>query len=155
MKNVALVASLALLLAGCQQTGAEKAGSSAPIFSTPPGGTPIATSQARESPESPEGVVYCGGKRIKRVIEHTSPTKTSSQNQWNVTVRIAETDERTKKRTERKVRAMTAFSYFGNQQPPAHFKVALLLEDKGELLIFQDGNKHWLEYGDYRYEQCN
>lgn len=155
MKNIALAASLVLLLAGCQQTGAERAEASAPVLATSPSGTATSTSQARVSPESPEGVVYCGGKGIKRVIEHTSPTKSSPQNQWNVTVRIAETDERTKKRTERQVRAMTAYSYFGNQKPPAHFRVAILLEDKGELLVFQDGNKHWLEYGDYRYEQCN
>ena len=155
MKNIALAASLVLLLAGCQQTGAERAEASAPVLATSPSGTATSTSQARVSPESPEGVVYCGGKGIKRVIEHTSPTKSSPQNQWNVTVRIAETDERTKKRTERQVRAMTAYSYFGNQKPPAHFRVATLLEDKGELLVFQDGNKHWLEYGDYRYEQCN
>ena len=105
--------------------------------------------------ESPEGVVYCGGKGITRMIEYTTPTKPSQQNQWNVRVTIVETNVRTKTRTERQTRAMTAYSYFGKQQPPAHFKFALLLEDRVEMFVFQHGNKRWLEYGDYRYDQCN
>jgi hypothetical protein len=57
--------------------------------------------------ESPEGVVYCGGKGITRMIEYTTPTKPSQQNQWNVRVTIVETNVRTKTRTERQTRAMT------------------------------------------------
>jgi hypothetical protein len=50
---------------------------------------------------------------------------------------------------------MTAYSYFGNSEPPKGFVVALLGEDRSEFLIFQDGSENWLEFGDYRYDQCN
>ena len=155
MRNIALAASVAFILAGCQATGSSRTEAPAPMVAAAPSGTGASKTLASVSPESPEGVVYCGGKGIQRMIEHTAPTKSSPQNQWNVRVRIVETNVKTKKRTERQVRAMTAYSYFGKQKPPAHFKVALLLEDKAEMLVFQDGKKRWLDYGDYRYDQCN
>ena len=52
-------------------------------------------------------------------------------------------------------RAMTAYSYFGNAEAPKGFVVALLGEDRSETLVFQDGGKDWLEYGDYQYDKCN
>jgi hypothetical protein len=53
------------------------------------------------------------------------------------------------------MRAMTAYSYFGNSKPPRGFVVALLGEDRSELLVFKDGNQDWLEFGDYTYRKCN
>lgn len=50
---------------------------------------------------------------------------------------------------------MTAYSYFGNAQPPAGFVVALLGEDRSEFLVFEQNGRNWLEFGDYTYEQCN
>lgn len=53
------------------------------------------------------------------------------------------------------LKAMTAYSYFGQSAPPPGFVVALLAEDRSEFLVFRDGTKDWLEYGDYRYRKCN
>ena len=53
------------------------------------------------------------------------------------------------------VRAMTAYSYFGDYEPPVGFVVALLGEDRSEFLIFSEGSANWLEYGDYRYDQLH
>ena len=93
--------------------------------------------------EAPEGVVYCGGGGVKRQIEYVildSPT-----DQWDVRVTV-NGDTR---------RAMSAYSYFGNSQPPKGFVVALLGEDRSEFLVFRDGGRDWLEFGDYTYRQCN
>ena len=102
-----------------------------------------AQQEGNSSMEAPEGVVYCGGGQISRQIEYL--IFDNAQNQWDAIVTVnGET-----------VRAMTAYSYFGNAQPPRDFVVALLGEDRSEFLIFKDGNKNWLEYGDYQYNQCN
>ncbi len=53
------------------------------------------------------------------------------------------------------IRAMTAYSYFGNSEPPRGFVVALLGEDRSEFLVFRDGDEDWLEFGDYTYRKCN
>jgi hypothetical protein len=53
------------------------------------------------------------------------------------------------------VRAMTACSYFGKSKPPRGFVVALLGENRSELVIFRDGDEEWLEYGDETYRRCN
>ncbi len=94
--------------------------------------------------EAPEGVVYCGGGAIKRQIEYIILHDPS--NEWDVLVTVnGET-----------MRAMTSYSYFGNATPtPSDFVVALLAEDRSEFLVFREGNKNWLEYGDYTYRQCN
>jgi len=95
------------------------------------------------SMEAPEGVVYCGGDGVKRQIEYVILKDPADQ--WDVRVTVnGETG-----------RAMSAYSYFGNSQPPKGFVVALLGEDRSEFLIFRDGNKNWLEFGDYTYNQCN
>ncbi len=93
--------------------------------------------------EAPEGIVYCGGGAIKRVIEPV--TLDSPEGEWDARVTV----------NGESIRAMTAYSYFGNSEPPAGFVVALLGEDRSEFLIFSDGSSNWLEYGDYRYDQCN
>lgn len=99
--------------------------------------------QSSTSMEPPEGVVYCGGGGIKRQIEYVILDNVSDQ--WDARVTInGETQ-----------RAMTSYSYFGNAETPKDFVVALLAEDAPELLIFQNGNENWLEFGDYRYDQCN
>jgi hypothetical protein len=93
----------------------------------------------------PEGVVYCGGGGIKRQIEYVILENVADQ--WNARVTVnGETHK-----------AMTSYSYFGKGKPPRGFVVALLGEKQGsgEFLIFRDGNKNWLEYGDYEYKQCN
>jgi hypothetical protein len=93
--------------------------------------------------EAPEGVVYCGGGAIKRQIEFGILDK--PQDQWNARVTVnGET-----------VRAMTAYSYFGNSKPPRGFVVSLLGEDRSEFLVFRDGDEDWLEFGDYTYRKCN
>lgn len=93
--------------------------------------------------EAPEGVVYCGGGQVKRQIEYLILDK--AQGEWDAIVTV----------NGDTTRAMTAYSYFGNAQPPRGFVVALLGEDRSEFLVFKDGNKNWLEYGDYQYNQCN
>ena len=93
--------------------------------------------------EAPEGVVYCGGGAIKRQIEFAILDE--PQDQWNARVTVnGET-----------IRAMTAYSYFGNSKPPRGFVVSLLGEDRSEFLVFRDGDEDWLEFGDYTYRRCN
>lgn len=99
------------------------------------------TAPASSAPEAPEGIVYCGGGGIKRMIEY----RFVNSGQWDVEVVInGETS-----------RAMSSYSFFGAQPSPAGFVVALLLENGGEMLVFQQSGQNWLEYGDYRYDQCN
>jgi hypothetical protein len=93
--------------------------------------------------EAPEGVVYCGGGAIKRQIEYRILEQ--PEDKWDARVTInGET-----------MRAMTAYSYFGKSKPPRGFVVALLGEDRSELLVFKDGDEDWLEFGDYTYRKCN
>ena len=99
--------------------------------------------QSSASVEPPEGVVYCGGGGIKRQIEYVILDNASDQ--WDARVTVNGDTQR----------AMTAYSYFGNSEPPKGFVVALLGEDRSEFLIFQDGSENWLEFGDYRYDLCN
>lgn len=99
--------------------------------------------RAAASMEAPEGVVYCGGGQIKRQIEYLILAE--PQGEWDAVVTV----------NGDQIRAMTAYSYFGNSEPPRSFVVALLGEDRSEFLVFRDGSEDWLEYGDYRYEKCN
>ena len=93
--------------------------------------------------EAPEGIVYCGGGGIKRQIEYLIIDE--PRDKWDARVTVnGET-----------MRAMTSYSYFGNNAPPKDFVVALLGEDRSEFLVFSRGNEHWLEFGDYTYRQCN
>ena len=67
--------------------------------------------------EAPEGIVYCGGGAVQRVIEYAIVGQPGDQ--WDAIVTVnGET-----------IRAMTSYSFFGNSQPPAGFQVALLGED--------------------------
>jgi hypothetical protein len=103
------------------------------------------TSDESSSPtmEAPEGIVYCGGGAVLRVIEYAILGQPGDQ--WDAIVTVnGET-----------IRAMTSYSFFGNSQPPAGFQVALLGEDRSEFLVFSDGGRNWIEFGDYTYEQCN
>ncbi|WP_170429747.1 hypothetical protein, partial [Ruegeria arenilitoris] len=93
--------------------------------------------------KAPEGIVYCGGGAIKRQIEYV--ILDNPEGEWDARVTV----------NGEFIRAMTAYSYFGNYEPPAGFVVALLGEDRSEFLIFSEGSANWLEYGDYRYDQCN
>lgn len=93
--------------------------------------------------EAPEGIVYCGGGEVRRQIEYVLPE--APDGQWDALVTV----------NGEQIRAMTAYSYFGNSEPPRGFVVALLGEDRSEILVFRDGGKDWLEFGDERYEQCN
>ena len=96
-----------------------------------------------QSMEAPEGIVYCGGGAVQRVIEYAIVGQPGDQ--WDAIVTVnGET-----------IRAMTSYSFFGNSQPPAGFQVALLGEDRSEFLVFSDGGRNWVEFGDYTYEQCN
>jgi len=93
--------------------------------------------------EAPEAVVYCGGGAIKRQIEYI--ILDDSGDMWGAHVTV---NGGTK-------RVMTAYSYFGNNNTPNDFVVALLGEDRSEFLIFNQGNENWLEYDDYINRQCN
>lgn len=98
---------------------------------------------ASQSMEAPEGIVYCGGDAVQRVIEYAIVGQPGEQ--WDTIVTVnGET-----------VRAMTSYSFFGNSEPPAGFQVALLGEDRSEFLVFSDGGRNWIEFGDYTYDQCN
>jgi hypothetical protein len=93
--------------------------------------------------EAPEGVVYCGGGAVKRQIEYV--ILPNPRDKWDARVTVnGET-----------IRAMTAYSFFGNSAPPRGFVVALLGEDRSEFLVFRDGDQDWLEFGDYTYRKCN
>jgi hypothetical protein len=98
---------------------------------------------ASYSMEAPEGVVYCGGGQIKRQIEYR--ILENPDGQWDAIVTV----------NGKEIRAMTAYSFFGNTKPPKGFVVALLGEDRSEFLVFRDGGKDWLEFGDYQYDKCN
>ena len=101
-------------------------------------------SSAGKAPaEAPEGIVYCGGGATKRQIEYAilgNPT-----DKWDARVTV----------NGQKIRAMTAYSYFGKAAPPHGFVVALLGEDRSEFLVFRDGSADWLEVGDYTYRKCD
>jgi hypothetical protein len=98
---------------------------------------------AGRSYEAPEGLVFCGGGGIKRVIEYV--ILDDAPDQWDARVTVnGET-----------VRAMTAYSYFGNQPEPEGFIVALLGEDRSEFLVFDRNSEVWVEFGDYAYRPCN
>ncbi len=102
-----------------------------------------ASAQTSVPMEAPEGVVYCGGDGIKRQIEFV--ILDDATDEWDARVTAnGETQ-----------RAMTSYSYFGNSEPVKDFVVALLAEDRSEFLIFRSKNENWLEFGDYRYDQCN
>jgi hypothetical protein len=101
------------------------------------------TKDGSASTEAPEGIVYCGGGQVKRQIEYAILENTKDQ--WNARVTI----------NGQTIKAMTAYSYFGNSPVPAGFVVALLGEDRSEMLVFRQGNKDWLEFGDYTYRKCN
>ena len=92
--------------------------------------------------EPPEGVVYCGGGGIKRRIEFRILDK--PRDKWDARVTI----------NGKTIRAMTAYSYFGNSAPPRNFVVALLGEDRSEFLVFRDQQQAWIEFGDYTYRPC-
>lgn len=95
------------------------------------------------SMEVPKGAVYCGGGALQRQIEYLILDQ--PEGEWDAVVTV----------NGERIRAMTAYSYFGNFEPPRGFVVALLGEDRSEFLIFEDGGAAWLEYGDQRYDKCN
>ncbi len=112
------------------------------------------TSACTQTPkmEAPEGRVYCGGGAIQRMIEYS----TDGRRQENIVVRIIETNTLTGEITFRDEPGITAYSWFGSNQPaPKGFVKALLLDSGGEMLVFEVGNEHWIEFGDYTYRQCN
>jgi hypothetical protein len=102
-----------------------------------------AGTQVPASMEAPEGIVYCGGGEVQRQIEYL--LLDTPDGQWDALVTV----------NGEQIRAMTAYSYFGNSEPPRGFAVALLGEDRSEFLVFRYGNEDWMEYGDYRYDECN
>ena len=98
--------------------------------------------QETASTEAPEGAVYCGGGAVKRQIEYV--ILDTPDGEWDAVLTV----------NGEVTRAMTAYSFFGNAEAPKGFVVALLGEDRSETLVFSDGSKDWLEYGDYQYEKC-
>ena len=94
------------------------------------------------SPGLPSGQAYCGGGGIKRRIEFSILDK--PQDKWDARVTV----------NGESIRAMTAYSYFGNGTPPSNFMVALLGEDRSEFLVFRNQQQAWIEFGDYTYRLC-
>ena len=88
-------------------------------------------------------MVYCGGGAIKRQIEFR--ISDNPDEEWNARVTI---DGQT-------IRTMTSYSYFGKSDTPRGFALALLGEDRSEILVFREGDKDWVEFGDYAYSKCN
>ena len=88
-------------------------------------------------------MVYCGGGAVKRQIEYV--ILDTPDGEWDALLTV----------NGEVTRAMTAYSFFGNAEAPKGFVVALLGEDRSETLVFSDGGKDWLEYGDYQYDKCN
>jgi hypothetical protein len=98
---------------------------------------------APRSFEAPEGHVYCGGGAIKRQIEYL--ILNDAKDQWDARVTVnGET-----------IRAMTSYSFFGQQETPRDFVVALLGENRSEFLVFGEDHNSWIEFGDYTYRPCN
>ncbi|MFY7915462.1 MAG: hypothetical protein ACOVPA_12440 [Rubrivivax sp.] len=90
------------------------------------------------------GLAFCGGGGIKRRIEYTIIEK--APDQWDASVTVnGETQK-----------AMTSYSFFGKSKPPQGFVVAIIPEKQGggEFLVFSNGGKRWIEFGDYQYDQC-
>lgn len=126
-----IAAALIAVLAGCASSDGARTGQAG------------AKAPPAAKVEAPEGVVYCGGGQVKRQIEYAILPK--PKDKWNARVVI----------NGKASRAMTSYSYFGKRQPPKGFIVALLLENRAEMLVFRDGGRDWLEYGDYTYRKCN
>lgn len=90
------------------------------------------------------GLAFCGGGGIKRRIEYFIMDK--APDEWNASVTVnGETQ-----------RAMTSYSFFGKSEPPQGFVVAIIPEKQGggEFLVFSNGGKNWIEFGDYQYNEC-
>lgn len=99
-----------------------------------------------------EAPAYCGGGGIQRVIQYAS----DGRRQESVVVWIREENKKTGAVSEREVQGITAYSWFGSNQPvPKGFVKALLLNSGGEMLVFEDGNERWIEFGDYTYRECS
>lgn len=103
----------------------------------------LASTARAAAVEAPEEVVYCRGGQAKLQIEYV--ILANAQDQWDARVTVHGDT----------IKAMTAYSYFGNDQTPDGFIVALLGEDQSEFLVFRDGDKDWLEHDDYTYLKCN
>ena len=118
-------------------------GSAAAVKSLRASCSSAGAAQDGTAPEAPEGVVYCGGGAIKRRIGYA--ILENADDEWDARVTVnGET-----------LRAMTSYSYFGSAETLAGFVVALLGEDRSEFLVFRDGGRDWLEFGDYRYDKCD
>jgi len=145
-KNILILVAVALACAGlssCTETS-NNGGAGVSLTQNPSLSSSTPTDAGgRNKMEAPEGVVYCGGDGIKRQIEYN--LLTNSQDKWDARVTV---NGETRK-------AMTAYSYYGNAQAPKGFVVALLGEDRSEFLVFKDGNRNYIEFGDYQYNQCN
>lgn len=145
-KNIPILVAVALACAGlssCTETS-NNGGAGVSLTQNPSlSSTTPTDAGGRNKMEVPEGIVYCGGGSIKRQIEYS--LLANSQDKWDARVTVNGENRK----------AMTAYSYYGNAQPPKGFVVALLGEDQSEFLVFRDGEKDWLEFGDYTYRKCN
>jgi hypothetical protein len=106
------------------------------------GCTGVAHSMATASVEMPSASAFCGNGTDPGQIEYVILEQ--SDGEWDALVTV----------DGRPIRAMTAYSYFGNSRPPEGFVVALLAEDGFEVLVFTSGGVDWLTLGDNRYEPC-
>lgn len=101
------------------------------------------TASASARTEEPASLVYCGGNDRERTVQYV--IYDDSTDDWDAYVTV----------DGQSVRAMTAYSYFGNSQPPEGFVVALLAEDRSEYLVFDIGDRSWIESGDSQYDRCD
>ena len=91
--------------------------------------------------EKPEGVVYCNGKTV---VEYRliNPEKNGTASDVDLTI------------NGKTARYMTAYSWFGSDQPaPKGFKFAILGEKQFDPLLVFDG--HLVDAKKLKYTKCN
>ncbi len=94
------------------------------------------------SAEAPGDGIFCSpGKKPRQI---TYQILERADGEWDALVAFDGTQ----------IRAMTAYSFFGNSKPPNGFVVALLGEDGSEVIVYRDGDSNWLEQGEIRYNPC-
>ncbi|MCK7613708.1 hypothetical protein [Roseibium sediminicola] len=94
------------------------------------------------SVEAPGGGIFCSSGKKPRQIAYQILERADGE--WDALLTVDGTQ----------IRAMTAYSYFGNSHPPNGFVVALLGEDGSEVLVYRDGETNWLKQGEIRYNPC-
>ena len=112
------------------------------IASPTPGCSKETSFMLMASVKTPQSSIFCSDGEVPRRIGYQILDRADGE--WDALVTVDGT----------KIRAMTAYSYFGNSKPPNGFVVALLGEDGSVVLVYGDGENDWLEQGENRYDTC-